>query len=126
MARLEQIQGMTRQERQNRYFSEELKRRLVSELDRKLVTIAEICREYQVSRTAVDKWRHKYSVMGKKKVKMVVEPESDTRKIQELKNKVKELERMLGQKQINIEFLEKMIELAEEDLGIDIKKKGNT
>lgn len=118
--------SMSLQERRKRYFSEEIKRKIIDELDRNLVTMAEICREYQVSDTAVYKWREKYSLMGKKKVKMVVEPESDTRKIQQLKEKIKELERLVGQKQINIEFLEKMIDLTEEDLGIDIKKKGNT
>jgi transposase-like protein len=123
MARLKQKFTMSPQERRNRYFSEEIKRKVVDELDRNLVTMAEICREYQVSDTAVYKWREKYSLMGKKKVKMVVEPESDTRKIQQLKDKIKELERMVGQKQIKIDFLEKMIELTEEDLGIDIKKK---
>ena len=36
------------------------------------------------------------------------------------------LEQMLGQKQILIEFQQKMIELAEEEYGIDIKKKLET
>lgn len=126
MSKSKQNFTMTTKERRNRYFSEEIKRKLVDELDRNLISISEICREYQVSNTAVYKWKEKYSVMGKKKVRMVVEPESDTRKLQQLKEKIKELERVVGQKQIKIEFLEKMIELTEEDLGIDIKKKGNT
>jgi hypothetical protein len=33
---------------------------------------------------------------------------------------------MVGQKQIQVEFYEKMIELTEKDLGIDIKKKGGS
>lgn len=53
----------------------------------------------------------------------MLEPMSDTRKIKELKEKIKELERMVGQKQVQVEFYEKMIELTEQDLGIDIKKK---
>ena len=36
---------------------------------------------------------------------------------------VKELERIVGQKQILIDFKEKMIEIAEEKYGIEIKKK---
>ena len=47
-------------------------------------------------------------------------------KIISLKNKVAMLEQMLGQKQILIEFQQKMIELAEEEYGIDIKKKLET
>ena len=107
----------------NRYFSEDLKRKIVSELERKLVTKAEICREYQVSRTAVDKWVYKYSRMKKKKERLVYESDSDTRKIAALKKEIAELKQMVGDKQIKIEFLEKMIELTEEDLGIKFKKK---
>jgi hypothetical protein len=33
---------------------------------------------------------------------------------------------VVGQKQIQIEFLEKMIEIAEKELKIDIKKKSST
>lgn len=125
MATTDQYNKLTRQERQNRYFSEEFKRKKVVELDRNITTLAEIKREYQVSRTAIYKWIYKYSQMRKKQIKQVVEPRSDTRKIQELKKQVRELERMVGQKQIKIEFLEKTIELTEEDLGIKIKKKAS-
>jgi cell division protein FtsI/penicillin-binding protein 2 len=54
---------------------------------------------------------------------MVVESDSDTRQLIELKKRVSELERIIGQKQIVIEFQDKMIELAEENYGVDIKKK---
>ena len=51
---------------------------------------------------------------------------SSANKLKELSNKDKDLERIVGQKQIKIDFLEKMIELAEDDLKIDIKKKHST
>jgi len=125
MAKRSQFTELTKEERMNRYFSEDLKRKIVSELERKLVTKAEICREYQVSRTAVDKWVYKYSPMKKKKERLVYESDSDTRKIAALKMEIAELKQMVGDKQIKIEFLEKMIELTEEDLGIKFKKKEN-
>ena len=109
--------------RQNRYFSETLKRKLVKELDQGLVSIPEIIEEYEVSRASIYKWIYKYSMFRKRGTKQVVEAQSDTRKIQELKNRVKELERLVGQKQIEIEFKEKMIDIAEEMFGFDIKKK---
>jgi len=80
-------------------------------------------REYSVTKTAIYKWIYKYSAMRKKGLKQVVEAKSDTVKINRLKAQVKEMEGMVGQKQIMIEFLEKMIELAEQDYGIEIKKK---
>ncbi|MBC7426233.1 MAG: transposase [Bacteroidia bacterium] len=108
--------------RYNRYFSEEFKKQKVHDLESNLVKIAEICREYHVSPTAVYKWIYKYSAMRKKGEKQVIEKLSDTRKIKHLEDKVRELERMLGQKQIIIDVTNKMIELTEQEHNIIIKK----
>jgi hypothetical protein len=61
--------------------------------------------------------------MAKKQVKVVVEAKSDTQKIKALEERIKELERIVGQKQLLLEFKDKMIEIAEETYGVDIKKK---
>ncbi len=42
-------------------------------------------------------------------------------RIKDLENKVRELERIVGQKQIKIDYLDKMICLAGEELGVDKK-----
>jgi len=123
MATIEQFEKMTTTERQYRYFSEEFKRRKVSEIERNLITVTEVGKAYQVTNSAVYKWIHKYSLMRKRKEKQVVETESDTRKLLLLQEQIKELERTIGQKQIKIDFLEKMVELAEEEYRIAIKKK---
>jgi hypothetical protein len=52
-----------------------------------------------------------------------VESESDSKKIEQLRAQVRELERIIGEKQIKLDFQEKMIELAEDMYKIDIKKK---
>jgi transposase-like protein len=122
MATIKQFK-LSEAERRSRYFSEEFKIQKVRELEQKSCTISDICREYEVSVVAVKKWKFKYSSKFKKTTRLIVESESDTKKIQELKSKIADLERMLGQKQIQLEFTEKMIELAEEAYGIDIKKK---
>jgi hypothetical protein len=62
-------------------------------------------------------------MMRKKGVKQVVEAKSDSRKIQALQEKIKEMERIIGEKQIKIDFQEKMIEIAEREYRVDIKKK---
>jgi len=126
MATIEQFEKLGVKERQMRYFSAEFKQKKVSEIERNLVSVAEVCREYQVSGTSVYKWVYKYSKMRKKKERQVLESDSDTRKIAELKQKIKDLERLVGQKQVEVEFLNKMIEITEEDLQIDIKKKANS
>ena len=122
MARLDQLKKDVNP-RQNRYFSEGLKRSKVKDLERNLVTIAELSREYQVSRTSIYKWIYKFSTTRKRQERQIIESMSDTRKIKELREKVKELERIIGQKQIQIDFKDKMIEIAEEMYDVDIKKK---
>ena len=111
--------------RQTRYFSESFRRKKVEELDKKLTTVSEICKIYEVSTTAVYKWIYKYSLMRKKSVKMVVEPQSDTNKIKALQQHISELEQLLGQKQFEIDFLQKQIDIASEQYGVDLKKKAS-
>src|SRR5450756_2079420 len=110
----------------NRHFSDEFKKKKVRELERNISSIPDICKTYGVSRTAVYKWIYKYSVMAKKQVKQVVEAKSDTQKIKALEERIKELERIVGQKQLLLEFKDKMIEIAEATYNVDIKKKAGS
>ena len=123
MARLENYKKAKEPQRVQRYFSEEFKKKKVREIELNTVTVSEVTREYGVSKTAVYKWIYKYSAMRKKSIKQVVEAKSDTLKISRLREEVRDMERLIGQKQIRIDFLEKMIELAEQEYGVDIKKK---
>jgi transposase len=106
-----------------RSFSEDFKKGKIRELERNITSIADICKTYSVSRSAVYNWIYKYSVMAKKQIKQVVEAKSDTQKIKALEERIKELERIIGQKQLLIEFKDKMIEIAEATYNVDIKKK---
>jgi transposase-like protein len=109
-----------------RGFSEDFKKKKVKELEKNVTSVSELCRTYSVSRTSVYRWIYKYSVMANKQVKQVVEAKSDTRKIKALEERIKELERTIGQKQLLLEFKDKMIEIAEATYGIDIKKKASS
>jgi transposase-like protein len=109
--------------RQIRYFSESFKKQKVREIERNLTTVLMVSREYEVSDTAVYNWLYKYSVLRARQVRQIIEPMSDSHKIQELRKKIQELEQLVGQKQIQLEFKEKMIDLAEQMYNVDIKKK---
>lgn len=122
MATLEAFQS-TKGARRHRYFSEDFKKRKVEELEKKLTSVAELCRTYQVSRSAVYKWIFKYSLMKKKGVRMVVETDSDTARIKALQDYVAKLEQLVGQKQFEIDFLKKQMELSSAQYGVDFKKK---
>lgn len=109
--------------KQPRYFSESFRRQKVQDIERNLTTVSMVSREYAVSRRAVYKWIYKYSAFRAKQVRLIIEPMSDAHKIEELRKRIQELERLVGQKQIQLEFKDKMIELAEEMYRVDIKKK---
>ena len=51
---------------------------------------------------------------------------SSTKKIKDLEARIKELERTVGVKQMNIDFLEKMMDIAKDEYNIDIKKNSYT
>ena len=123
MANLKEYEKLSVKERQYRCFSEDFKRKKVSELDRNLITIAELCREHQVSAPAVYKWIYAYSTMRKKGLRQVIEAKSDSQKLLALREEIKELERIIGQKQIRLDFQDKLISLAEREYKVDIKKK---
>jgi transposase len=113
----------SRQERQRRIFSEEFKRKKVREIEQQLTTIAEVSRQYEVLENSVSKWMAKYGQNYSKGVRTIVESQSDTATIAALKAQVAELQRIIGEKQVQLEFKDKIIELAEEVYGVDIKKK---
>lgn len=115
--------GVRENPKRSRYFSESFKREKVKQLELNLVSVTELSREYQVSRSAVYKWLNKYSRLRPKGVRQVIEPMSDSKKIKALRQKISELERLVGQKQIEIEFKDKLIQIAEELYEVDIKKK---
>jgi len=110
----------------NRVFSEEIKRQAVNEYEKGKLTVDEISKFYHVSTTAVYKWLKKYSNFERHTIHVVEMSKSNTQKIKDLENRIKELEQAVGNKQMNIDFLEKMIEIAKDRYGIDIKKNFGT
>lgn len=114
---------LTQSERRRRIFSEDFKKQKVREIELKQTTISEVSKAFEVRYNNVSKWMQKYSSSYKKGIRLIVEMESETQKLISLQAKVAELERIIGQKQVTIDFQAKMIELAEQSYGIDIKKK---
>jgi transposase len=110
------------QSKYNRTFSEAFKRSKISDLEKGLISVKDLCVQYALSRTTVYKWLYLYG-KTEKGVKTVVQMESEQVKTQLLQQRVAELERIIGQKQLQIDVLEKHIELASEEIGYDIKKK---
>jgi transposase-like protein len=117
---------MTTAERMRRNFSDSFKIQKVRELETGKTKVSELCKQYEVSDVNVYRWLNKFGTMKDKKERLIVETDSDTKQLLALKKKIAELEQIVGQKQILIDFKDKMIDLAEETYGVDIKKKFST
>jgi transposase len=109
-----------------RIFSEEFKKVRVKEYESGKFTVKELGRLFNIQEAVIYRWIYKYSVYNKKSVKVVEMNESSTKKLKELELRIKQLEQVVGQKQLKIDYLEKMIDLAKEELNIDIKKNSDT
>lgn len=124
MAKRDDFQ-MSQSERQRRTFSSAFKKEKVRKIELGLVKVSEICKLYQVSEASVYRWLDIFGTQ-KKPERLVMQADSDEKALLLLKSKVAELERLLGQKQIEIEFYKKMVDLAENHYDIDIKKNFST
>ena len=111
--------------RPRRIFSEEFKREKVAQLSAGEITIASLCKLWSVTPLSIYKWIYKYSPDHKKGTTMVVQKDSEASKLYELQQKIAELERTVGQKQMVIDYQDKLIEIASRELEIDIKKNFN-
>jgi transposase-like protein len=112
--------------RASRVFSEALKKKVVKDIESGKATVLQASREYSVSFQAIYQWLNKYSRHLQSSKRIVVEMKSESYKSRELEKHIQELEAALGRKQLEVDFLNKMIELGSEQVGVDIKKKFST
>ena len=117
---------LTTEERKRRSFSTSFKIQKVREIESGKTRVTDICKQYEVTATNVYRWIHKFGSMKNKTERIIVETDSDTKQLIALKQRIAELEKVIGQKQLLLDFKDKMIELAEETYGVDIKKKFST
>jgi transposase-like protein len=112
--------------RKNRHYSEDFKREIVSVFESGKLSVIQLEKLYGISNSLIYNWIYKFSTFNEKGFRVVEMKESNIDKLKHLEQKIKELEQIVGQKQIKIDYLEKMIDIAKEDLNIDIKKNYNT
>lgn len=108
--------------RQRRTFSEAFKRQKVQDLIDKKISVKELSELYKVSRTSVYRWLYRYSPHYQQETSQVIQMESEAVRTKALQQQVADLERIAGQKQLQIDYLEKLIELASKELDLDLKK----
>jgi transposase-like protein len=109
-----------------RRFTDEFKKTIVSEFESGEYSVIQLSKLHGIANHNIYQWIHRFSTFNEKGYRIVEMKDSTSHKMKDFEKKVKELERMVGQKQIKIDYLEKMIEIAKDELDIDIKKNYNT
>lgn len=109
-----------------RCFSPEFKRARVEEYEKGEFTVSELSKLFDIQRVVLYRWIHTYSIYNKKRSIIVEMKDSAKQKLKDYQARIAELERALGKKQLQIDFLEKMVDLAEQEYKVSIKKNYST
>jgi transposase len=109
-----------------RAFSEAYQRELVRLFEQGKFSVLQLSKLYGIGFSVIYRWIYKYSAFNEPGYRVIEMKQSSTAKLKAMEQKIKDLEKIVGQKQIKIDFLEEMIDVAKEELKIDIKKKSST
>lgn len=107
--------------RVRRYFTEEARKLIVTQISSGVLSMTEAFREYQVSLTTLYRWRYKYTDAKPNPTKLMDINELVVERTT-YEQRIKELEQLLGQKEVKIAFLEKALSIATAD-SESLKKK---
>ena len=113
---------MNKSDKCHRRFSTAFKKEKVELLDEGKISVKELSRIYEVSETSIYTWKRKYSKY-KPTERIVVEKISEEKKNAELLKRIAELERIIGKKQLEIDYYKTTLEVISETSGEDLKKK---
>ena len=109
-----------------RRYTDDFRRSLVSDFESGNYSVPQLEKLHNIPNGTIYNWIYKFSIFNEKGIRVVEMKQSSSLKLKELTQKVKDLERIVGQKQIKIDYLEKIIDIAKDEFDIDIKKKQDT
>lgn len=112
--------------RKQRIYSEEFKRQIVHDYESGLFSVSQLEKLHGMSNVSIYNWIYKFFTFNEKGLRIIEMKESSSQKLKLLESRIKELEGVVGRKQITIDYLEKMIDIAKDELNIDVKKNSNT
>jgi transposase len=108
--------------KQQKVFSESFKKSKVALIDSGKMTVSQVAKLFDVSYPAVYNWQKKYGSVSKPD-KLVLETDSDYKKLLEVEKQKENLERVVGRQQIKIDYYEGLLMKLKEQFGDDIEKK---
>ena len=108
--------------RPRRTFSELVKKQTVQEIEKGKLSVLEASRELNTHQQTIYNWLYRYSRYLTKNKIMVIEDKSEASRTKQLEKQLKDAEAALGRKQMEIDFLNKLIDFANDEYKTDIKK----
>ena len=108
----------------NKRYSGAFKQKVVTEIENGKFSVGEANRVYGISGTAtVYNWLRRYGKGHLINKTVVVKMKNESDRIKQLEKEKRELEAALAKTQVRVVVLESVIDAAEQELKIDIKKK---
>lgn len=120
------MKSNVRKIQKRRHYTEAFKKSIVASYEKGEYSVYELSRLHGIHNASIYSWIYKYSTFNEKGYRVIEHNMSNSKKIKELEDKIKALEQAVGQKQIMIDYLETMMDVAKEELNIDIKKNFDT
>jgi len=115
--------------KKRRYFSNAFKRQIVELINSGKYSVSEVSQLYEIHFQTLYRWLHQFRPNLKGAVIMKYETADEAKINLQLKKKIAELERLLGQKtaelelkDLELEYKETMLQVISQDLGLDLKK----
>lgn len=105
-----------------RTFSTAFKKEKVKLIEGGMISVKEVSVIYEVTPAAIYKWLKKFSNLPKTE-RVVIEKISEETKNKELLQRIGELERAVGKKQLELDYYKSAFEVLNEEEGTDLLKK---
>jgi transposase-like protein len=108
-------------------YSQAFKQKVVSEIEEGKLTVSEAGRLYDIKGSGtIKKWIKKLGKNHLLKKVVKIELTDEVEKLKQTEKERRELESALAQAHLKIMSLEKMLEIAGREYGVDFKKKYDT
>jgi transposase-like protein len=112
--------------KKQRKFSEEFKKQIVADFESGELSVRQLSKLHGIANPVIYRWIYKFSTFNERGSRIVEMKDSSSKKLKAMEARIKELEATVGRKQIQVDYLEKMIEIAKSEMDIDIKKNYST
>jgi transposase len=112
--------------RDKRYFSEDLRRQIVKEVEDGVYNKSEAARVYGVSTVCIYNWLHKYSFKYQKGIVTVVELESESAKRKKLEQQQADAHKIIAAQTVELYFYKQLVEVISTHYDFDFKKNINS